>query len=296
VPLDIESDSFHLLPLKLKTDTVNEILERTSRDSFIILAVLIVVTIILLANHFIFYRRSLRTRQLEELDKLKDEFISMAAHELRTPMTGLVGYLELLRGKISPEQMPAFKEDFDTLDTLTKDLNNLINDLLDVSRLEQGRLKVNITNVAINDVIHLIITTIKPTADKKSLKIGFAPQILPVIQSDPDRIHQVIGNLITNAIKYTLKGEISVSAYQKDKFITVEVKDSGIGIPAEELANLFTKFHRVKDEKTKEVRGTGLGLWITKQIVEILGGKIHAESIYGTGTRIIFTLPINPST
>jgi signal transduction histidine kinase len=295
VPLDIESDNFYLLSLKLKTDTVNEILARTSRDSFIILGILIVVTIMLLANHFVFYRRSLRTQQLEELDKLKDEFISMAAHELRTPMTGLVGYLDLLRDKISPKQMPSFKGDFDTLDTLTKDLNNLINDLLDVSRLEQGRLKVNITSVAINDVIHLVLTTMKPTADKKNLKIIFTPKTLPIIRTDPDRIHQVLGNLVTNAIKYTLKGEVSVSAYEKNKFITVEVKDTGIGIPAEELVQLFTKFHRVKDEKTKEVRGTGLGLWITKQIVEMLGGKIHAESIYGTGTRIIFTLPIHSS-
>lgn len=292
VPMENEAYQDYLLSVKLKTDTVNQILSRTSRDSLIILVILIVVTLVLLTNHFIFYQRSQRTKQLEELDKLKDEFISMAAHELRSPITGLVGYLELLRNKISPSQLPAIQSDLNILDNLTIDLRNLINDLLDVSRIEQKRLEFSFVDTQVNEVVKKVITAMTPTANQKGLKINFKAGSLPDIKTDPDRLRQIVGNLLGNSIKYTLKGEIAITTSLKKQFVAIEVKDTGIGIPPEELPNLFGKFHRVKDEKTHEVPGTGLGLWITKQMVELLGGKIYAESIYGTGTRITFTLPL----
>ena len=291
VPLDTEEAQISLLYLKLDTQSVQEILKRTTNDSIIVLVVLIIVTLILLANHFYFYLRSLKTKQLEELDKLKDEFISMAAHELRAPMTALIGYLEMLRKKISPNELAKIKSDLDTLNHLMKDLNDLINELLDVSRIEQGRLTVEPKDIQVNEIIQNVITTSTPQAQQKGLKIKFSSTTLPLVNSDPNRLRQVITNLISNSIKYTLKGEINITAIQKGKFIEVSVKDTGIGIPAEELQKLFTRFHRVQDKQTEEIRGTGLGLWITKNIVELLGGKIQAESIYGTGTNIIFTIP-----
>lgn len=292
VPVTSEGPSPYLLALKIKTDTVDEILKRTSRDSFIILSVLIIVTLILLANHFIFYRKAQEARQLAKLDKLKDEFISMASHELRAPVTALTGYLELLRDKITSAGFTTLKPEMDTLKIVTNDLKNLINDLLEVSRIEQGRMTLTLTDIQINDVIVKAIETMKPLADNKSLAIKFAPGQLPVIKTDPDRLRQVVTNLVSNSIKYTLEGEISISSKVKAKFIEVTVRDTGTGIPPDELPKLFSKFHRVKDKKTEEVRGTGLGLWITKQIVETLGGKIYAESIYGTGSVFTFTLPI----
>ncbi|OGM11879.1 hypothetical protein A2Z22_01450 [Candidatus Woesebacteria bacterium RBG_16_34_12] len=293
VPLEIESDNKYLLSLKMKTDTVEEILSRTSKDSITILIILIIITLILLANHFIFYKKALRAQQLAELDRLKDEFISMAAHELRTPITALTGYLELLRDKISPSQLPDLKEDLDTLDSLTSDLHNLIDDLLEVSRIEQNRLKIETGKVQLNEVITKVIKNLTPLALQKNLVIKFTPNPLTEINSDGERLRQVVTNLIGNSIKYTLKGTIEIKAEQKEKMIEVTVSDTGIGIPADQLPKLFGKFHRVKDKQTREVRGTGLGLWITKQIVEMLGGKILAQSIYGTGTSISFTLPVS---
>ena len=250
------------------------------------------VTLALLINHFIFYKKAERTKQLEEIDRLKDEFISMAAHELRAPVTALIGYLEMLASEISPEEKEKIKDDLETLNILIGDLNNLINELLDVSRIEQGRLKIEIAEVNINEIIGNVIKLMIPSAAQKGLVINFAPANIPLTKSDPNRVRQVVTNLISNSIKYTIKGQVDITATLKDKTIVIEVKDTGIGIPGEEIAKLFSKFHRVQDAQTKEVRGTGLGLWITKEIVELLSGKISVESIYGTGTKFTFTLPV----
>lgn len=294
IPLEgMEGEGKYLLFIKIKTDTVEEILGRTSRDSYVVLAVLTLVTLVLLINHFIFYKKAERASQLEEIDRLKDEFISMAAHELRAPVTALVGYLEMLASEISPEEKEKIKEDLEILNSLISDLNNLIEELLDVSRIEQGRLKIEVNEINVNEIIENVIKLMIPTATQKGLSLNFNPSELPKINSDPNRVRQLVTNLVSNSVKYTLKGQVDVSALLKDKLIEVSVKDTGIGIPGEEVVNLFTKFHRVKDKQTTEVRGTGLGLWITKQIVELLGGKITVESIYGTGTKFSFTLPVS---
>ena len=295
VPVVSEENGNFFLKIVLDTKSVSEILSRTTKDSVVILVLLVVVTIILIANHFVFYLRSLKTKQLEELDRLKDEFISIAAHELRAPMTALIGYLELLRGKIAPSEVEKIKPDLEILNSLIGDLDGLINELLDVSRIEQGRFQVNLVDVKVEEVIEKLVNVMLPQARQKGLDVVFAKVDLPSIKSDPDRLRQVFTNIISNSIKYTLEGRVNVSANLEGKFIKIVVKDTGIGIPGEELTKLFSKFHRVQDKKTIEVRGTGLGLWITKQIVEILGGRIGVESIYGTGTSVIITLPVGSS-
>jgi len=294
VPIGEIGNNNYLLYLRFRVDKVEEILGRTSRDSYIVLGILIVVTLALLINHFIFYRKAQKTRELEELDRLKDELISMAAHELRAPMTGLIGYLQLLKDKISPDQDKDTEEDFMILDILIQNLNKLINDLLDVSRIEQGRLKIEIKDTNVNEVIQNVIDTFTPLAGKKGLELAFSKnESVPLIKSDPDRIRQVITNLLSNAIKYSLQGKIEIKSEVKGKVISVEVKDSGIGIPPSQISSLFTKFFRVKDLKTNKESGTGLGLWITKRIVNLLGGEIYVESIYGTGSKFSFTLPLS---
>lgn len=292
VPLEKIEGKNYIIFLKFGVEKVDEILARTSRDSYMILAVLVVVALALLVNHFIFYQKAQRTRQLEEIDKLKDEFLSMAAHELRTPITALVGYLEMLPKKISPEEAQKIMSDIALLQSLTNDLRNLIEDLLNVSRIEQGRLTYEKEDVDVNKVIGDVVTTITPKAQEKGLNIKFQPQELPIVKADRNKLRQVVTNLVGNSVKYTLTGSIDITAVKKDKFIEVSVKDTGIGIPPDHLPKLFSKFHRVQDKKTAEVRGTGLGLWITKQIIEQMGGKISVESIYGTGSRFSFTVPL----
>lgn len=281
-----------LLSLKIDTQTVNSILGRTSRDSLTILIFTVFATLVLLANHFIFYKRSLRTKQLEELDKLKDEFISMASHELRAPVTALVGYLEMLKEKIPQESLPAVESDLSTLNSLTNDLNSLINDLLEVSRIEQERLKIEKTPTDLNQVATSVFQKMKPLADQKGLNLEIQTTEIPKITTDPDRTRQIITNMVSNAIKYTPKGSVVISTITENRNIKITVKDTGIGIPPEEMENLFGKFIRVKDKQTKEVRGTGLGLWISKKLAQMLGGDLYAESIYGTGSSFTLSLPV----
>ena len=292
VPLEKIDGKNYIVYLKFGVDKVDEILARTSRDSYMILSVLVIVALALLVNHFIFYQKAQKTRQLEEIDKLKDEFLSMAAHELRTPITALVGYLEMLPKKITPQEAEKITSDIALLQSLTNDLRNLIEDLLNVSRIEQGRLTYEVEDVDVNKVIEDVVATILPSAEEKGLTINYQARDLPVVKTDRNRLRQVVTNLLGNSVKYTLEGSVEISAEKKDKFIEISVKDTGIGIPPDELQKLFSKFHRVQDKKTEEVRGTGLGLWITKQIVETMGGKINVESIYGTGTRFSFTIPV----
>ncbi|OGM08770.1 hypothetical protein A2Z67_01835 [Candidatus Woesebacteria bacterium RBG_13_36_22] len=292
VPLEKIEGGNYIVFLKFGVDKVDEILQRTSKDSYMILSILVIVALALLVNHFIFYQKAQKTRQLEEVDKLKDEFLSMAAHELRTPITALVGYLVLLQKKISPEEAQKIASDIALLQSLTNDLRNLIEDLLDVSRIEQGRLTYEVADVDVNKVIGDVVATLFPSAQEKGLAINYQAQSLPIVKADHNRLRQVVTNLLGNSVKYTLEGSIEVKAKKEDKFIEVSVKDTGIGIPPNELPKLFSKFHRVQDKKTESARGTGLGLWITKQIVEQMGGKMSVESIYGTGSRFSFTIPL----
>ncbi len=292
VPLAVEKEKPTILALKLSTSNVNEILSRTSKDSFIVLGVLVFITLVLLANHFFFYKKALKTQQLEEIDRLKDEFISIASHELRTPVTAVTGYLDLLKEKIPKEIVLSLEKEFVILDGLTRALQNLIGDLLEVSRIEQGRLKLSFEKADINQLITEVVTRIEPLARQKALALSYSQVKLPEVTTDPQRFTQILTNLVNNSVKYTLKGQITVTAEVKGNLIEVGVKDTGIGIPPDQMTKLFSKFHRVQDEKTRDERGTGLGLWITKQLVEALGGKIYAESIYGSGSSFTFTLPV----
>lgn len=292
IPLATVSEKPLILALRLTTTTVNEILARTSKDSFVILSVLVLITLALLVNHFIFYKKALKAQQLEEVDRLKDEFISVASHELRAPVTAVVGYLDLLKEKIPNEIQPQLTQEFTTLNALTDDLNNLIEDLLEVSRIEQGRIKITPEVVDVNQTITTVVSKLAPLAQQKSLSLSYQQTTIPKITTDAKRLSQILTNLVNNSIKYTLKGQVTITATVKRTEIEIGVKDSGIGIPPQEMQKLFSKFHRVKDEKTLAVRGTGLGLWITKQLVEALGGQIFVESIYGSGSVFTFTLPL----
>jgi signal transduction histidine kinase len=292
VPLDIDKKNSYILQLKLKRDAVDAILDRTSRDSFIIMLVTVIAALLLLVNHFTFYQKAILAQKLAEIDKLKDEFIAMGSHELRAPVTGLRGYLELLKDKLSPDAAKGVEKELTRINNLINRLADLINDLLDVSTIQQGRMQIKPIETDVQAAITDICETFNPVAAEKSLEIVTNIQTLPKVQTDPDRLRQVLTNLVSNAVKYSLQGKITVSALQEKNTIKITVQDTGIGIPADKIPYMFDKFYRVKDEKTEKVEGTGLGLWITKQITELLGGTIYVESIYGTGTLFTFTLPI----
>jgi signal transduction histidine kinase len=236
-------------------------------------------------------------RQLTELDKLKSDFISVASHELRTPVTSIKAYVELLLAK--PTLAPEKKNKILSIINAESDrLARLIKDLLDLSMIESGTIAWRITDVSLDDVIRDSLAGIMPLAQNKDMRMVTAIEPdLPPVRGDQDRLVQVVTNILTNAVKFTPpNGSACISARREagpPPRITVSVTDTGKGIPEEDLKIIFDKFQRSGDHLTSAVEGTGLGLAIAREIVEFHGGTIWAESSYGKGSTFSFTLPLD---
>lgn len=281
-----------LLNLYLSGAQIDKISERTTRDSMLVLFVTMLGISLLLINHFRFFEISLLFKKLSDLDNLKDDFINMAAHELRSPLTVISNYIYVLAKEPAVQSNPQIKQDISIIYQTGERLKTLIEDILDVSRIEQNRVKYNMINVDISDTIGLIVKEFTPQAQAKNLKLVYnaPPEPLGLV-TDPAKIRQVFYNLISNAIKYTLTGEVLIYHDVTKKEVKTFVKDTGVGLSSEDIGKLFGKFSRIFNPKTQNVPGTGLGLWITKQIVEKLGGKITVESIQNQGTQFIVAFP-----
>jgi two-component system phosphate regulon sensor histidine kinase PhoR len=230
--------------------------------------------------------------ELRRLERLRTEFVASVSHELRTPLTAIRGFSEtLLNGAL--EDRAAAEHFLRIIDDEARRLSALIDDLLDLSRLELKRANLNIVTFALGPLVESIATCLKPRLEKAELKleITLAEPDLSV-QGDRDRIRQVLLNLIDNSIKYTPPGgRITVRAVRQGETVQVEVEDTGRGIPPEDLGRIFERFYRVDKARSRGDGGTGLGLAIVKHIVELHGGRVWATSRLGKGTTISFTLP-----
>ena len=229
------------------------------------------------------------------LEEMKLDFVSMAAHELRTPLTVIIGYAELLNSEIGEKLSPEHQEHLHRLSYNASNLGTLIDNLLNVSRIERGSYKIEPVPVDLLSLVRNTVTDMVDQANSKGQKLIFTEpdEKVPLVLADQSRINQVLTNLITNAITYTPVGEsITVSISRKDSFVGVTVKDTGIGIPKEALSKLFTKFFRVSSVLEQGSKGTGLGLFISKSIISMHGGDISVDSELGKGSTFIFTLPI----
>ncbi|MFA4909820.1 MAG: ATP-binding protein [Desulfobacteria bacterium] len=233
--------------------------------------------------------------QIRSLEKIRKEFVANVSHELRTPLTSIKGFVETLRnGAVNdPEKSLRFLE---IIEKHTERLNRLITDLLNLSQIESGKIEMNLKPVNLVDVVSRVISNFKEIADRKGQKIKVnIPPVLPHVLADEERIETVMENLLDNAVKYTSNnGELTVSAFEKDDGVQVEVADTGIGIPTNSLPRIFERFYRVDKARSRELGGTGLGLSIVKHIIETHGGKVRAESEVGKGSRFIFNLPKSP--
>ena len=233
--------------------------------------------------------------KLKELDQLKSDFISMVSHELRTPLTSIKAFAELILMK---PQMTANKKSklLTIIDNESDRLARLINDILDLTRVESGKLRWHITKVYVEDIIQTSVASLQSLADNKSLHITTNMQKSPsILYGDRDRLIQVMTNILSNAIKFTPQGgSIKIRIYHEQipkPFTAIEISDTGIGIPEEDLGLVFEKFHRSGDVLTMHTEGSGLGLAISRQIVEYHGGAIWASSNEGYGSTFTFTLP-----
>jgi len=233
--------------------------------------------------------------ELKELDKMKDEFISITSHELRTPMTSVQGYLWMLAEKGGPlsEKQKRYLEKAQRGSAW---MISLINDMLDGSRIEQERVELDLKPLELVPTIGGVVEELKLRAEKKGLRVEFvgSREDLPKIKADPDKVRRVLRNLLDNAIKFTDKGRVTVDAYQKGGFVKVNVTDTGRGIAKQDIPRLFKKFGRLESDfvTAAEAGGTGLGLYISRALVERMRGKISVESEVGRGSTFSFTLPI----
>ena len=236
------------------------------------------------------------TQHLSRLDKMKAEFISIATHELKTPINVISGYTELVEegiyGEITPDQHNALHAIRDQTQVLTR----LVNQLLDISRLEAGGLQLEVTDVMIGDLMESLQRAFSVLAHKKNidLKCSMDPSTPPTIQGDPDRLRdQVLGNLLSNALKFTPEnGRIQVRTWGEEEALELEVKDSGVGIAKDQIPYVFDKFYQIGQQARS--KGAGLGLAIAREVVEAHGGRIWVESTEGVGTTFRMSLPVEP--
>ena len=235
------------------------------------------------------------TEVLKENKKLKDEFVFIAAHELRTPVTAIKGYVSMLLDGTYGEIKSDVKESLKIVYGANERLVQLVQDLLEIARSESGKMKIELKSLPLVATVATVINELRSLAEPKGIKITYnKPDVDFIVMADEIKLKEVLVNLIGNAIKYTIKDDdIEIShEIRDDRIVATHIKDHGLGIDKENLQKLFSKFFRVKTKETSKIEGTGLGLFICKEIIERMGGTIWATSDEGKGSTFSFTLAI----
>ncbi|MBE9537218.1 MAG: HAMP domain-containing protein [Proteobacteria bacterium] len=228
--------------------------------------------------------------QLKQLEVMRKDFVVNLSHELKTPLTSIRGFAEtLVEGGIDDKEN-ALKF-ADTIKKNSERLSRLVDDLLTLSNIELGRIKFDIQAIDLLDPASFVISTLTQKANKKGLKLKLNISKGVIVKADRDRLEQVLLNLVDNALKFTEKGSVTISADKVKNMLEVLVSDTGIGIPEKSLHRLGERFYRVDHARSRELGGTGLGLAIVKHLVTSMGGTFFIESKEGSGTSVGFTLP-----
>ena len=249
--------------------------------------------------------------EIKGLERMRMEFVANVSHELRTPLTSIKGFVETLKDGAIDDARNS-RRFLNIIETHTERLDNLINDLLELSKIESRELKMDFQAVNLRELTEEVVANFKGAMERKGLvAVVDFPGQFPQVKADPEKIKQVFSNLIDNAIKFTPleipfsppskakslmgftpgSGKICIRAIDKEKEVRIEVSDTGIGIPPEHLPRLFERFYRVDKARSRELGGTGLGLSIIKHIVQAHGGKVGVESEFGKGSKFFFILP-----
>jgi signal transduction histidine kinase len=249
--------------------------------------------VIAIENVRLFEEIQEKSRQVEEASKHKSQFLANMSHELRTPLNAILGYAELVLDGIYGDAPEKMRNVLERIQTNGKHLLGLINDVLDLSKIEAGQLVLTLNDYSIKDMMQSVYVAVEPLAGNK--KLGFkleVPSNLPAAHGDERRLSQVLLNLVGNAIKFTDTGEVAMKAAAANGSYTIAVTDTGPGIAEADQAKIFEEFQQSESTHTKAKGGTGLGLAIAKRIVEMHGGRLWVESKLGGGSTFFFTVPL----
>jgi len=232
-------------------------------------------------------------KQLEEASKHKSHFLASMSHELRTPLNAILGFNEMILGDVYGEVPADMKEPLTDIQSSGKHLLRLINNVLDLAKIEAGRMELALADYSVQDTVESVRSTLRPLAAEKGLEfVVTVPADIPLAYGDSGRITQCLMNLAGNSLKFTKTGKVEISVEQDNGRLTYRVADTGIGIPPEKIASLFTEFKQTDATIASEYGGTGLGLSISKKFIEMHGGRIWVESEVGSGSRFIFEVPL----
>ncbi|MBO0717258.1 MAG: GAF domain-containing protein, partial [Rhizobiales bacterium] len=249
--------------------------------------------VIAIENVRLFEEIQEKSRQVEEASKHKSQFLANMSHELRTPLNAILGYAELVLDGIYGDAPEKMRNVLERIQTNGKHLLGLINDVLDLSKIEAGQLVLSLNDYSIKDMMQGVYVAVEPLAGNKKLSFRLeVPPDLPPARGDERRLSQVLLNLVGNAIKFTDTGEVAMKASTANGSYTVAVRDTGPGIAEADQAKIFEEFQQSESTHTKAKGGTGLGLAIAKRIVEMHGGRLWVESTLGNGATFFFTVPL----
>ncbi len=281
--------------------TDNQAGRRFSNEDIRLAKTLVAQATIAIDNALLFRQLEQRAHELAEANRLRSQFLATISHELRTPMNSIIGFTETLLGGLYGELTERQASRMERIQRNAYALLTLIDDLLDLSRIDAGRMKLRLEKLSINSAVEAAIQTMQDAATAKglSLEVQLADE-LPYVSADPERLHQVIINLLSNAIKFTPEGRVTIATQaitqQDRKYVQTTITDTGIGINEADQTIIFDEFRQVDGSSTRAYSGTGLGLAITRRLVEMMGGSIWVESTPGEGSAFSFILPVAAQT
>ncbi len=250
-------------------------------------------SVLAIQNARLFHEIEDKGRQLELASKHKSQFLANMSHELRTPLNAILGYTELILDSIYGEAPEKMRSVLERVQTNGKHLLGLINDVLDLSKIEAGQLTLSLADYSVAELVQGVYVAVEPLAAQKNLALATrVAKGLPAGHGDDRRLAQVLLNLVGNAIKFTEKGEVAIEASISDGYFRIAVRDSGHGIAAADQAKIFEEFQQVDNSSTRQTGGTGLGLAISKRIVEMHGGRILVDSELGKGSTFTISIPV----
>lgn len=232
-------------------------------------------------------------RKADEASQAKSEFLSLMSHELRTPLQSIIGYTEVVLEELSQSSDQRHLGDLNRVITNSERLLKLINNVLDLAKAEAGQITLDLTHIKLSELVEDAVSNIKPLIDKKGLSLQldvYDGEYLPV--ADPEKILQIMINLMGNAVKFTTTGGIHLRAHHLKDAIEISIRDTGPGISSDQLDKIFEAFHQSEQPRHKKIEGTGLGLAITKQFVELMSGRVNVKSELGKGSEFVIRIPL----